>query len=180
MTRSSDDEWRVWECRLSCWRCLRCSLSEVFSDVLRLGMLSSERGLSDPFWLKGELLLFCKRRFNKRVALAGSWDLEEEKKCLNWIYFRNYRRFRFVKIIVTAAQAKIIEKSFTYCREKKKIDKFEFRRRHKNTNTSKYEPLLAVMKLLKALNHFVNQKMNNYFGWSDLAMSAGEIFGNGH
>lgn len=47
--RSSDDELSSCDCRFSCWRCLRCSLSDVFEGVCRLCMLSSERGLSDPF-----------------------------------------------------------------------------------------------------------------------------------
>lgn len=86
MTRSSDDELSICECRLSCWRCLRCSLSVVFDGVLRLCMLSSDRGLSEPFWLKGELLLFCRRRFSKRVARAGSCDLEIRKFPLKLMY----------------------------------------------------------------------------------------------
>lgn len=78
-TRSSEDELSNWDWRLSCWRALRCSLSDVFDGVLRLCMLSNDLGLSEPLWLNGEMLLFCKRRFSKRVALAGSCDLRDKK-----------------------------------------------------------------------------------------------------
>lgn len=74
-TRSSLDELSSCEWRFNCCRCFRCSLSEVFDGVWRLWWLSSERGLSEPFWLSGELLLFCRRRLSRRVARAGSWDL---------------------------------------------------------------------------------------------------------
>lgn len=80
-TRSSDDELSSCECKFNCWRCLRCSLRDVFDGVLRLCRLSNDRGLSDPFWLRGELLLVCRRRLSRRVARAGSWDLRIK---FNW------------------------------------------------------------------------------------------------
>lgn len=75
--RSSEDEFINCDCKFCCCFCLRCSLSDDL-HVLRLFMLSNERGLSD--WLSGELLVFCKRRLRSRVALAGSWELQNELK----------------------------------------------------------------------------------------------------
>ena len=78
-TRSSDDELSSCDWRFSCCRCFRCSRRDVFEGVLRLWRLSRERGLSEPFWLSGELLVFWNRRLRRRVARAGSWDLQRKK-----------------------------------------------------------------------------------------------------
>lgn len=90
-TRSSDDELSSCECRLICWRCLRCSLRDVFDGVLRLCRLSSDRGLSEPFWLSGELLLVCMRRLSRRVARAGRWDLQKHSRSANSTAARGIR-----------------------------------------------------------------------------------------
>lgn len=82
-TRSSVDELTGCVCRVICWRCLRWSLSDVLDGVLRLWRLSSDRGLSEPYWLSGELLVFCNLRLSKRVARAGSWDLKRNFKLEN-------------------------------------------------------------------------------------------------
>lgn len=62
-------------------------MRDVLDDgVVLLCKLSKDRGLSDPFKLKGELLFACCRLFNSLVARAGNCDLKIDEEIIKIYY----------------------------------------------------------------------------------------------